>query len=187
MVIYLNILTFEDISIRLLNNTKADKELILSWLLNPTVNKVAWSEGVPWTIEKIEKHFTGKLIDGENISPCIIEYNLLPIGYVQFYPAFRDDYIFIEPVYLEHFTNGYAIDIFIGLPKLWSKGLGRKVIIALKEYLFNEKNAVIIFADPEETNIRSIRCWEKAGFTPIGKIPNYDEPTKISICMMARQ
>ncbi len=79
------------------------------------------------------------------------------------------------------------MDIFIGIPELWGKGIGSKTIIALKHYLFDELKANIIFADPEQTNIRSIRCWEKAGFKAIGKIPNYDEPDKVSICMMAKQ
>ncbi len=94
----MQLFTYEDISVRLLADTIADKELLLTWLLNPTVNEVAWNEGVPWTMEKIERDFTGKLYDGDNISPCIIEYNQLPVGYVQFYPAFKSDYKFLEPV-----------------------------------------------------------------------------------------
>jgi aminoglycoside 6'-N-acetyltransferase len=79
---------------------------------------------------------------------------------------------------LEDFVNGYAIDIFIGSPELWGKGIGSKAIIALKQYLFNELKATMLFADPEETNIRSIRCWEKAGFNLLRKFLIMMNPIK---------
>jgi len=51
------------------------------------------------------------------------------------------------------------------------------------DYLFNTYGAAVVCADPEENNMRSVRCWIKAGFSPVAKIRNRDWPNKTNILM----
>ena len=48
------------------------------------------------------------------------------------------------------------------------KGLGTKLVLALVELLFNDPE-VTDQTDPSPSNLRAIRCYEKAGFE--GKVP----------------
>lgn len=43
--------------------------------------------------------------------------------------------------------------------------------------------ATVVCADPGEENRRSVACWLKAGFIPIGKVADYDEPDNQCILM----
>ena len=75
------------------------------------------------------------------------------------------------------------MDMFIGEPELWGKGIGTETVKAMAQYLFTVLDAAVVCADPEPDNLRSIRCWEKAGFAPAGRIENYDDPNKNSMLM----
>ena len=44
------------------------------------------------------------------------------------------------------------------------KGLGTKLVRALVELLFNDPEVTKIQTDPSPSNLRAIRCYEKAGF-----------------------
>lgn len=63
------------------------------------------------------------------------------------------------------------------------KGIGTRVVKALADYLIHTLGATIVSADPGEENKRSIACWLKAGFVPLGKVEDYDEPEKKCILM----
>ena len=43
------------------------------------------------------------------------------------------------------------------------KGLGTKLVRALVELLFNDPEVTKIQTDPSPSNLRAIRCYEKAG------------------------
>ena len=49
------------------------------------------------------------------------------------------------------------------------KGLGTKLVRALVELLFNDPEVTKIQTDPSPSNLRAIRCYEKAGLR--GKVP----------------
>ena len=178
--------TNENISIRKMNNSIEDKSLLLEWLTNPEVLKFAWGEGAPWDMQKIEDEFCDKKSGSEDVTACMIEYDGRAIGYIQYYPVERDSYAFNEQVPYEEFVGGYGIDLFVGYPELWGKGIGVKIVSGMSKYLLNTLGAKVVCADPEEDNQRSVRCWIKAGFIPVGKIQNYDDPEKISILMAIR-
>lgn len=177
------IFTSDNISIRKMNNNLEDKSLLLEWLSNPELLELAYGEGAPWDMQKIESKFSKKTTGSENVTACIIEYDDKAIGYIQYYPIESNSYLFNEQVPYEEFAGGYGIDLFIGYPELWGKGIGVKVIREMANYLINTLGANVVCADPEDNNQRSVRCWIKAGFITVGKIQNYDEPEKVSILM----
>ena len=58
----------------------------------------------------------------------------------------------------------YGVDLFIGLPELWDKGISTAAFLGFVEYLFVILQADLIIIDPIATNSRAIRCYEKCGF-----------------------
>ena len=50
------------------------------------------------------------------------------------------------------------------------KGLGTKLVRALVELLFNDPEVTKIQTDPSPSNLRAIRCYEKAGFERQGTV-----------------
>ena len=63
------------------------------------------------------------------------------------------------------------------------KKIGTKAVRDMVDYLMSACDAMVVCADPEENNRRSVRCRLKAGFTPVGKISNADSPGKNNIFM----
>ena len=76
------IISKNDITIRDLENTEKDFNLLLKWLSNEKVTEHSWNENLPWNIEKIKKEFS---IDGET-NKCLILYKGEEVGYIQYYP-----------------------------------------------------------------------------------------------------
>ena len=62
------------------------------------------------------------------------------------------------------------MDLFIAYSELWGKGIGTRVVKAMSDYLIHMLGATVVCADPGEENGRSVACWLKAGFIPIGKV-----------------
>lgn len=171
------------IAVRRMENTVADKTLLLEWLTNPAVTRWAYGENAPWDMAKLEKGFGPKLTGSENMTPCIMEYTGEAVGYLQFYPLEKDSYAFTQEVPYEKVAGGYGMDIFIGQPALWGKGIGSMTVGAAAEYVFCRRKARLVCADPGEKNQRSVACFQKAGFVPLGRIPDYDDPLSVSILM----
>ncbi|MEY9979749.1 GNAT family N-acetyltransferase [Lysinibacillus sp. RC79] len=65
-----------------------------------------------------------------------------------------------------------GIDQFIGIPKLYNKGYGTIMVSKFIELIINITDAEIIILDPEVSNERAIRCYEKCGFSKVKKINN---------------
>lgn len=175
--------TSENIMVRKMNNDCKDMSFLLKWLTTPAVTELAYKEGIPWDIEKVKAEFGRKTAEGSSTTPCFIVYDGKEIGYIQFYPIEEDSYPFNEAAPFSKFVGGYGIDIFIGCPDLWGKEIGTKTVMAMVDYLMVVHDAKVVCADPEEDNLRSVKCWIKAGFLPMGKIPNYNFPDKTSIFM----
>ncbi len=173
-----------ELSFREMSDTDEDKAQLLEWLSNPSVVEWAWKENAPWDMKKIEVHFVPKILPGSDTTPCFLELNGEAIGYIQYYPIAKDSYLFEPPLSYKQFEGGYGLDLMIGYPGLWNKGVGNKAVRMMADYLIASKGARLVCADPEENNPRSIACWSKAGFTPVGVIPNFDEPENRSVLMI---
>ena len=57
-----------------------------------------------------------------------------------------------------------------------AKGLETKLVRALVELLFNDPEVTKIQTDPSPSNLRAIRCYEKAGFERQGTVTTSDGP-----------
>lgn len=173
----------DELSVRRMRDNSDDRALILKWLTDPNgVITVAWKEGIPWGAQKIEEAFFADIAD-ERLIPCIIEQDSSEIGYIQFYPLDKESYRFTEQITFEPLSGGYGVDLFIAYSELWGKGIGTRIIKAMADFLIHTLGATIVCADPGEENRRSVACWLKAGFVPIGKVADYDESDKQCILM----
>jgi aminoglycoside 6'-N-acetyltransferase len=141
------------ITFRLLE--KKDYALFASWLGQPHVAKW-WRE--PATVEFVEKEYGP---GDKKTDVYVVNGDGQPIGIIQSYR--------IED-YPEHFEKipipgAVGVDLLIGVPGLTGKGYGTQLLTNFIK-LIREKypEASCVLADPETTNLASIRAFEKAGF-----------------------
>ena len=50
------------------------------------------------------------------------------------------------------------------------------MVRAFLDYLFSDPNVTKVQTDPSPDNARAIRCYEKAGFRPVGVVQTPDGP-----------
>ncbi len=133
--------------------TPDDLPTIAGWLAEPHMAR--WWSDPETEIAAIRDH-----IDGISVEPLIIEMDGRPIGYMQSYdPHLEDDH-----PYQDQPTGTLGIDLSIGVPELVGKGHGSAIVRQFADVLFAE-GAPRVIIDPDPTNARAIRAYEKAGFT----------------------
>ena len=75
-----------------------------------------------------------------------------------------------------------GIDQFLADPGQLGRGLGTSMVRAFVERLFAEPAVTRVQVDPSPANARAIRCYEKAGFRPVGEVRTPDGPALLMIC-----
>lgn len=136
---------------------RADLPMIKAWLKAPHIAE--WRDDPETEIASIEEH-----IDSISVEPLIIELNGRPIGYLQSYdPHMEDDHPYQDQPF-----GTLGVDFSIGVPELVGIGHGSAILRQFVEDLF-EEGALRVIVDPDPSNKRAIRAYEKAGFRPIGE------------------
>ncbi len=144
----------------------SDKYILSKWLSNPGILQYYEGRDNPFDVEKVEQKFFEAEADATR---CIIEFEEVSIGYIQFYEVDED----------ERRTYGYGdsseiiygMDQFIGESTYWNQGVGTQLVCAMVAYLIEEKGADRIVMDPQTWNERAIRCYEKCGFKKVKLLP----------------
>jgi aminoglycoside 6'-N-acetyltransferase len=120
--------------------TEDDLPMIAGWLADPHAAEW-WEEGPEAGIAEIRE-----AMDSISTEPLIVELDGRPIGYLQSYdPHLEDDHPYRDQPF-----GTLGIDVTIGIPELVGKGHGSRFIAQ--------------FIDPDPSNLRAIRAYEKAGF-----------------------
>jgi RimJ/RimL family protein N-acetyltransferase len=151
------------ISFRPLN--RSDFPLPQKWLSAPHV--AAWW-GEPLDLAAVDEKY-GLRVDGtEPTHAFVIEHSGQPVGWIQWY---------LWSDYPEHALQlgaelaSAGLDLAIGEPGMMGLGLGP---IAIREFLgrvvFAGAKISAVIADPAETNLRSLRVFEKVGFTVTNRV-----------------
>nr|WP_306428723.1 GNAT family N-acetyltransferase [Robertmurraya siralis] len=65
----------------------------------------------------------------------------------------------------------YGIDQFIGEIEYWNRGIGTLLVKSMVEFLVEQKQADRVVMDPQTSNKRAIRCYEKCGFERVKLLP----------------
>ncbi|SMH28424.1 GNAT family N-acetyltransferase [Mesorhizobium australicum] len=131
---------------------EADLPLLGTWLRQPHVAE--WWGDPDKGIAEIRQ-----AMEEVSVEPLIVELNGRPVAYLQSYdPHMEDDHPYQDQPF-----GTLGIDISIGEADLLGKGHGSAIIAQFAEQLF-EEGAPRLIIDPEPTNARAIRAYEKAGF-----------------------
>lgn len=162
--------------------SRSDFPLLQAWLLAPHV--AAWWDD-RLDLLGIEAKY-GPRVDGtEPIHVFLIEHRRRPIGWIQWY--LWSNY----PDYALHLgaeSGSAGIDLAIGEVAMTGLGLGP---IVIREFVLQIVFAIpdirAVVADPEERNRRSVRAFQKAGFTLASTVRIEGEHFDRQVVRMSRQ
>jgi RimJ/RimL family protein N-acetyltransferase len=145
----------------------ADLPLMHRWLTGPAVSRW-YGEGTDQPFAAVEAKYTPRIEGRSPVSPWLINYNGVPIGYIQTYPV---------AAYAEYaaFTGdnagAAAIDIFIGEDAYRGRGYGAASLRAfLRAVVFADPQTTHCFIDPHPENAVAIRAYARAGFRALGRV-----------------
>lgn len=92
------------------------------------------------------------------------------VGYLQMVPLSEEE----RAAYGCGEVRACGLDLFIGEPELWGKGLGRRMVAAALSWLFDVCGAQAAYLDPREENVRAIRCYKACGFVCKKRLPAHE-------------
>lgn len=96
-------------------------------------------------------------------------------GSVTFAVTVASDVVGIAQFYEENTPDYRHAGIDIGLETAaQGQGLGTDAVRTLARYLIDEGGHHRIVIDPAADNDRAIRCYEKVGFRPVGRLRRYE-------------
>ncbi|WP_368901854.1 GNAT family N-acetyltransferase [Oceanobacillus oncorhynchi] len=149
--------------------TKEDNYLLAKWLSDPAVLQFYDGRDNPFDLEKVNEKFYPLQ---DNVVRCIIAFDNIEIGYIQYYLLNVDTRK--KYGYLNDNNVIYGIDQFIGETQYWDRGIGKLLIQSMVAYLMNTKHVNKVVMDPQAWNKRAIRCYEKSGFKKIKLLPCHE-------------
>jgi RimJ/RimL family protein N-acetyltransferase len=155
----------------------SDLPMLLEWLACPHV--VEWWGAPPASLADLVAEYTPALA-GIVQQWCYVAYlgeqqpttSPTPLGFIQAYApvAFHDEGWWRD----EHDPGVRGIDQFLADPDRLGRGLGTAMVRAFVAQLFADASVTRVQTDPDPTNLRAIRCYEKAGFRRAGEVDTPD-------------
>ena len=142
-----------EVAIRLMRDELGDYQVMSKWLSDPRVLEFYEGRDHPLALEQIESEYAPRIRGEEDVTPCLIILQSVPIGYMQFYLVGEES------------RNSYGGGIR-NRSVHWRNFVleSRLGHLLLLRYLFQAKGARNAILDPHITNLRAIRCYEKCGF-----------------------
>jgi aminoglycoside 6'-N-acetyltransferase len=163
-----------DLTLRLMRDDIADYQIMARWLTDARVLEFYEGRDNAFPLERIIEKYTPRVLQQDRVTPCFITYHDAPIGYAQYYLVTDGDKHELGYATDDDVTNMIGIDLFIGEPALWNKGIGTRAVTLLLAYLFDTLHATKVVLDPETWNERAIRCYEKCGFRKVRILPQHE-------------
>jgi aminoglycoside 6'-N-acetyltransferase Ib len=154
--------------------TEDDIPLLHDWLQRPHI--VRWWGGEaerPKSLAVTRAKYLPRVLALDQVTPYIVMLGDRPIGYAQSYVAAGSGDGWWEDV-TDPGVSG--IDQSLGEPADLGQGLGTRLVKSLVEQLFQDPQVTRIQTDPDPSNLRAIRCYEKAGFRALREIVTPDGP-----------
>ncbi len=157
--------------VRHLLNRIDDYGRLVAWLT--TAEVLEWYEGRDQVVDLsrvLAEYGPGGECEGDGTIPAIIELDDKPIGYVQLYEL--DDPEDAAGFDLDSATTGdpaggegiWSLDLFIGEPDLFGRGVGRAVCRSAAEFVLHAYGARDVVILPYVENARAIASYRAAGF-----------------------
>lgn len=160
---------------------RSDFPLVQEWLASPHV-AAWWNERLD--LAGMEAKY-GPRVDGREATHVfVVEHEGKPFGWIQWY---------LWADYSEHAKqlgaepSSAGIDLAIGELTMTGLGLGPSTIREfLQQFVFRNPTVRAIIVDPEESNLRSLRAFEKAGFRAVQTVQLVGESTARKILRLDR-
>jgi release factor glutamine methyltransferase len=160
-----------DLRLRHLANTDSDAARMLKWLT--TTDVLEWYEGRDQVFDLariLATYGPGGDVERDELIAAIIELDGDPIGYAQLYEL--DDPADAAEFELDSASTGdprggtgiWSIDLFVGEPEMFGRGIGRAVCRSAAEFMLNEFEAREVVIMPYVENARAIAAYRAAGF-----------------------
>lgn len=151
--------------------TEGDIVMLHDWLNRPHI--VEWWGGERPTLAEVRRKYLPRIMAQAGVTPHIAMLGERPIGYAQSYVALGSG----GGWWTEETDPGVrGIDQSLADARDLGQGLGTQLVTALVERLFRDPAVTKVQTDPAPTNLRAIRCYEKAGFRQVGAIVTPDGP-----------
>lgn len=145
----------------------ADYGIMAQWLSTKEVLEFYGDVNSPFTLEQVKSKYEPRINGKVPVYPYIVELDSTPIGFIQQYKLNGE----IQEEFGYSFAhNVYGIDQFIGVPEYFNQGLGTIMVNKFIDYLYRNTDVHTIILDPEVSNARAIRCYEKCGFVKVKKV-----------------
>ncbi|MCZ8537049.1 acetyltransferase [Paenisporosarcina quisquiliarum] len=157
---------YKDGYIKVRELREEDNHLLAKWLSDPEVLQYYEGRDNPFDLEKVNEKFYNC---DENEMKCMIVFDSVEIGYIQFYKL--DEETRNHYGYIDSTDKIYGMDQFIGETNYWNKGVGTDVVKSMVTFLIKQKHADLVVMDPQTWNERAIRCYEKCGFKKAALLP----------------
>jgi len=152
--------------------TDDDVARLASWLRDPEVG--AWWHGVTETYDSafVREHL---LDHEEHVTKAIVELAGQPIGFQQWY-SLAGEPENLEECGLVASDDAFGIDQFVGESRLHGRGVGTRQVRAVAEWLLGPHGpgARLLVTDPVVENAGAVRCYEKAGFEIVKRLPAHE-------------
>jgi aminoglycoside 6'-N-acetyltransferase len=151
--------------------TEADTVLLSCWLSDPEVAQYYEGRDKSFDLESVRATFDVERAVAEGVRQGIVELEGAPIGYLQYYP--------VPPSEAEEYgyaldANLWGMDLFIGETNHWNRGIGTELVRATIEQIVRYHAPLAVVIDPQVSNRRAIRCYEKAGFRIARRLPGHE-------------
>ena len=152
----------ETISFRPL--TTSDLAMLYEWLHRPHVSE--WWDN-PGTYAELERDYPSHTPDGSTTRGYIALLENEPIGFIQSYIVIESGDGWWEQ---ETDPGARGIDQFLCNSEQLGRGLGRAMVRAFVDRLFQDPAVTRVQTDPSPKNERAIRCYRRAGFVDVGEV-----------------
>ena len=156
-----------DLVIRRMQDHPDDYALIVAWRNNPHVREW-WDPDEPATtmagvIDQLEVLTSGD----DPTTPCIIEVDGAPAGYLEFYP-WEAEATYLAEIGLSLPEGSWGLDIFIGESGLINRGIGSRTVRLISDTLFAERAATAVALIMEAGNDRAQAAYTRAAMRVSG-------------------
>ena len=159
------------VTLRLMS--EQDLPMLHEWLNRPHIVEWWGGEAERPTLNDVLEHYLPRVLAKDSVTPYIAMLGEEPIGYAQSYVALGSG----DGWWEEETDPGVrGIDQSLANPTQLNKGFGTKLVRALVDRLFSDPSVTKIQTDPAPSNLRAIRCYEKAGFVQEKLVTTPDGP-----------
>lgn len=152
---------------------EADLPLLHDWIHRPHVAEWWGGGDAGENLEDTKRKYLPRLQEGFSVKAYIALFSGEPIGFIQSYVALGCGDGWWED---ETDPGVRGIDQFLCDGSKLGQGLGSRMVAAFVRKLFEDPGVTKVQTDPDPTNVRAIRCYEKAGFRPVEKLATPDGP-----------